>query len=183
MPQRVVDSELGAAIWLSPAVSLFGPRGCGKTTSTLRHARSAVLFNDVGVLVRESSAAAHADCCLSRWPALRRQCRPACRASLVGESPRATIEGPPARSVLHTGQCSIDERPARCDTHCDARGRETRGTETRGTEKGRRRNGWTRKRFAERWCLADADPNDSEANVALAERPPPASSSSKPRRR
>ena len=43
--QRVADAELEAAIGLSPAVSLSGPRGCGKTTTALRHARSAVQFD------------------------------------------------------------------------------------------------------------------------------------------
>lgn len=43
--QRVADAELEAAIRLSPTVSLFGPRGCGKTTTALRQARSAVHFD------------------------------------------------------------------------------------------------------------------------------------------
>lgn len=42
---RVVDTELQTAIRLSPAASLFGPRGCGKTTTALQHARSSVLFD------------------------------------------------------------------------------------------------------------------------------------------
>ena len=42
---RVADAELETAIRLSPAASLFGPRGCGKTTTALQHARSAVHFD------------------------------------------------------------------------------------------------------------------------------------------
>lgn len=42
---RIADAELEAAIRLSPAASLFGPRGCGKTTTALQHAGSAVHFD------------------------------------------------------------------------------------------------------------------------------------------
>lgn len=42
---RVADAEMETAIRLSPAASLFGPRGCGKTTTALQHARSAVHFD------------------------------------------------------------------------------------------------------------------------------------------
>ncbi len=42
---RIADAELETAIRLSPAASLFGPRGCGKTTTALQHADSAVHFD------------------------------------------------------------------------------------------------------------------------------------------
>lgn len=45
---RVVDTELARALRISPVVNIVGPRSCGKTTTAMQHARSALMLNDGG---------------------------------------------------------------------------------------------------------------------------------------